>query len=97
MCARNIGSPHIGHGRLPTGGICDRCIVRPLHTGGSANGSLCHLRLMRQRLPIDSLSLEQYAWRVASFSAVKRCNALSGVAHLRHFAAPHWSLAGGVA
>ena len=23
-------------------------------------GSLCHRRLMRQRLPIDSLSLEQY-------------------------------------
>ena len=26
-------------------------------------------------LPIDSLSLEQYPWRVAPFSAVKCCNA----------------------
>ena len=36
MCARNIGSPHIGHGRLPTGGICDRCMVRPFYIQAGA-------------------------------------------------------------
>jgi hypothetical protein len=32
----------------------------PYIQAGAQMGSLCHRRLMRQRLPIDSLSLEQY-------------------------------------
>ena len=81
MCARNIGSPHIGHGRLPTGGICDRCMVRPFYIqAGAQIVSLSPTPAravgdVRQRLPVDSPSLEQFALALRQSSAVKCCNA----------------------
>ena len=74
MCDRNIGSPHVGHGRLPTGGlkyaIAALCV--PLTYRREHNWSLGHRRLMpsavgdvRQCLLIENLSLERCRKRKA--------------------------------
>ena len=40
MCDKNIGSPHVGHGRLPTGGVVwseirERCMVLHFNIPGA--------------------------------------------------------------
>jgi hypothetical protein len=60
MRDRNIGSPHIGHGRLAIGGfeaseICDCCMVRPSLIQAGARLSLSHRRLMPQSMMFASV------------------------------------------